>query len=409
MAFVEPTGPDSWRVRYWTDTGVHGSICGFSSETEARAKAAEIDTDRRRGTFIDPAAGKLAVGQWASTWFEALDVGPATDSQYRCLYRCHIAPRWGRRALGDVSGTDVHIWARKLRTAGYADSTVASVVKLLSMMLADAAAERLIAANPIRPQRRGRRVHRVRRERLWATPEQVLQIALGAVELAGGWAGLLIVTGAWTGARWGELLGLRRHNLHLTVDRPRMVIDPDTGSLHEVDGRLFLGPPKTAESARTITLPRFLVELLTRHLDSHTHPHVFCTEHGEHPRRSNFARRVMRPAADGTHTRPRAPQRLDPVAPGLTFHGLRHSHKTWMIADHVPQVAQARRLGHTMPDKIEDIYSHVAAEVDTHLLTCLQQRWDTATAALTTTAPATTSGPGLELMGREWPAVAPGV
>ncbi|MDX6585169.1 MAG: hypothetical protein QOI10_4353, partial [Solirubrobacterales bacterium] len=34
-----------------------------------------------------------------------------------------------------------------------------------------------------------------------------------------------------------------------------------------------------------------------------------------------------------------------------------------MIADHIPDVAQARRLGHTLPDKIEDIYSHVAPEV----------------------------------------------
>jgi len=31
-----------------------------------------------------------------------------------------------------------------------------------------------------------------------------------------------------------------------------------------------------------------------------------------------------------------------------------------MIADQIPDVAQARRLGRTLPDKIEGIYSHVA-------------------------------------------------
>jgi integrase len=56
---------------------------------------------------------------------------------------------------------------------------------------------------------------------------------------------------------------------------------------------------------------------------------------------------------------------LEPVKPGLTFHGLRHGHKTWMIADGVPEVAQARRLGHILGDRIQDTYSHVAAEVET--------------------------------------------
>jgi integrase len=37
------------------------------------------------------------------------------------------------------------------------------------------------------------------------------------------------------------------------------------------------------------------------------------------------------------------------VKPGLTFHGLRHSHNTWMIDDGIMDVARARRLGHHVP------------------------------------------------------------
>ena len=47
-----------------------------------------------------------------------------------------------------------------------------------------------------------------------------------------------------------------------------IVVDPDIGALHEVDGKLELGPPKTAKSARTITLPPFLIDLLRAHLDT---------------------------------------------------------------------------------------------------------------------------------------------
>ncbi len=51
-----------------------------------------------------------------------------------------------------------------------------------------------------------------------------------------------------------------------------------------------------------------------------------------------------------------------------------------MIADGVPEVAQARRLGHILGDRIRETYSHVAAEVDARLLEGLQDRWDKAVA-----------------------------
>lgn len=107
---------------------------------------------------------------------------------------------------------------------------------------------------------------------------------------------------------------------------------------------------------------------------------MFVTAESEYLRRSNFGRRAMRPAADGNLHRKNPPVRTHPVKPGLTFHGLRHSHKTWMIADGVPEIAQSARLGHTLDDKIQKIYSHIANEVKHRLLQALQDRWDKAVA-----------------------------
>jgi integrase len=274
----------------------------------------------------------------------------------------------------------VHAWAKRKRDGGYAPSTVVAMVKLLSMMLTDAADDRLIPVNPYRPNRRGRRRHTPPSERVFTTPERALRIALHASRLAGPWAGMLIITAAWTGARWGELLGLQRPQLHL--HQGHLVIHPAIGALLEIDGTFHLAQPKTAESARTITLPAFLVDLLDRYLTTHDHAHVFVTPTGDHPRRSNFSRRVMRPAADGTRQYPQHPLQLPPVEPGLTFHGLRHTHKTWLIADLIPDIAQAKRLGHRIPDKIEHLYSHVAPEIETRLLDALQHRWTTAIQSL---------------------------
>ena len=55
-----------------------------------------------------------------------------------------------------------------------------------------------------------------------------------------------------------------------------------------------------------------------------------------------------------------------------------------LIADQIPEVAQSRRLGHRIPDKIQHIYSHVAPELEARVLDTLQQRWTAALAELAT-------------------------
>ncbi|WP_308283077.1 tyrosine-type recombinase/integrase [Pseudonocardia nigra] len=367
-------------MRYRRDDGTIGATNGFPTKTAATEHADGMETDQRRGTWIDPAAGKVTVGEWTVQWLDALDVAVRTEDYYRSLLTHHIQPRWGEIGLAEVSGIKAAAWAKQLRARGYAEATVAGVMKLLSLLLADAAEERLIVANPIRARRRGRHRRARRTERIWANPVEALAVADNAARLpgAGPGAAILIVTAAWTGARWGELVGLQRSNTHL--DDGAIVIDPDIGALHESSQGLHLGPPKTAESARTIALPPFLVELLRVHLDTHDHRHVFVTSERQLYRRSNFSRRAMRPAADGNHAHPRADLRLDPVKLGLTFHGLRHSHKTWMIADGVPEIAQSHRLGHILNDKIQQTYSHVAPEVERRLLDALADRWHKAIA-----------------------------
>lgn len=170
----------------------------------------------------------------------------------------------------------------------------------------------------------------------------------------------------------GEVAGLQRD--HLDLDRGTITIDPDTGALHESAHQLWLGPPKTPASARTITLPPFLVVLLRDHLTHSSSSFVFTTRHGHPLWRSTFDRRVFRPAVDGNHHKG-----TQPVQPGLTFHGLRHSHKTWLIADNIPEIAQARRLGHHLANRLVEVYSHVAPEIETRLLHRLERRWKQAT------------------------------
>ena len=149
--------------------------------------------------------------------------------------------------------------------------------------------------------------------------------------------------------------------------------------------------------------------------------YLFLSPNGRHHRRSTYARRIFQPAADGRYPRgtrqvgksvlvdaaawpgtpiPAWPDAVPgrefvpprgrgiqvvgedvsvavwlPLIERLTPHGLRHSHKTWMLEDAIPEVLQAERLGHTVPG-IRGVYSHVSESMRDDLKAKLQRRWE---------------------------------
>ena len=240
----EKSGAQTWRVRYRREDGTIGAINGFPGKTAASQHAAGMESEQHQGRFIDPAAGKTTLRVWSQDWLGGIDVAVRTEDFYRSLLRRHILPRWGEHGLADISGIKAAAWAKQLRDQGYSPVTVTSVMKLLSLLLSDAVDERLIPVNPIRARHRGRRRSDRRVERLWATPSQVLAVAdnIARLPTAGTGAELLVVTAAWTGARWGEIAALQRRNTHL--DDGVIVIDPLLGAMIESSRGIALGPPK---------------------------------------------------------------------------------------------------------------------------------------------------------------------
>jgi integrase len=64
-----------------------------------------------------------------------------------------------------------------------------------------------------------------------------------------------------------------------------------------------------------------------------------------------------------------------PVRDGLTPHGLRHSHKTWMAEDGVPEILAEQRLGHQVPG-MRGLYAHASQRMREDLAAVLQARWE---------------------------------
>ncbi|MEV0157570.1 site-specific integrase [Micromonospora sp. NPDC050686] len=360
MAWVEKRGT-TFRVRLRMPDGTVTTDSTHERRADATIRAKEIDVEVSRDTFIDPRGGRIPLSDWVPIWEQTHQASPATWAAYRSHLRLHILPALGTLPLVDIRRQHVKTLAVALGTR-LSPRSVTDVMMVLSMILQEAVEDRRIPCNPCR----GIRIPKgIRAERPHATADQVAAIVARQARPSDG---LMVLTAAYTGMRWGELAGLHRDNLDLTAGS--IYVHPDVGALHEVEGKLYLGPPKTNDSVRHIRLPRFLTNLLATHLTEHPHATVFPGARGYHQRRSNFNRRAWTPAVAGN-----AKQGIPPILPGMHFHDLRHTHKTWLIEDGIPEIAQARRLGHRLAG-VRGIYSHVTEPMITNLVDALQRRWE---------------------------------
>ena len=64
-----------------------------------------------------------------------------------------------------------------------------------------------------------------------------------------------------------------------------------------------------------------------------------------------------------------------PIKEKLTPHGLRHSHKTWMAEDGIPEILAEQRLGHQVPG-MRGLYAHASERMRDDLTKALQARWE---------------------------------
>jgi integrase len=155
----------------------------------------------------------------------------------------------------------------------------------------------------------------------------------------------LVYSAAYLGCRWSELVGLKRQHLNLLKRQVAIV-----GTLEEVRGALrYVEQTKSSASRRTLTLPRFLVDVLAAHLEqAPPSEFVFTGRDGGLLRRSNFRRRHFKPAL----ARAGLDTRLRP-------HDMRHTCAALLIEQGAhPKEIQAR-LGHASITTTLNTYGHL--------------------------------------------------
>ncbi|MDH3248690.1 MAG: site-specific integrase [Acidimicrobiia bacterium] len=353
-----------WRARY---RGPDGRI-------RSRSFDRKVDADRwlvarlgsiDRGEWIAPEAGNIPLSDAAANWLAGLDIKPKTRAGYESLLRSRVLPVFGDLPVNRITPAMVRNWIADMQAEGLSASRIKQAKQVLSAPLELAVVDGIIARSPTT----GVKVPTVRRrEQRFLAAEQVAHLAAAAEEAQDG-AGLVVMTLAWVGMRWGELVALRRSRVHLL--RRRIEI---AEAATELGSGLSWGTPKTHEG-RLVTMPAFLADQLAPRLGQIPDDGlVFTTAQGGPLRSSPFRRQIWKPAVEAA--------RLEP----LRIHDLRGTAASLMISSGANIKAVQRQLGHASAAMTLDLYGHLYEDDLDTLADALDRRYAAATAPAHTRA-----------------------
>lgn len=232
MATIEPYTTQSGRryqVRYRTPDHRQTKKRGFRTKRDAEAYAATIEVSKLTGAYIQPSLGRITVTELAPEWLarKESDVAPSNYRTLDAAWRVHVKPKWGTRRVVDIELGEVERWIAdmgrtiadaegKVTKKGAGATTIIRAYGVLAGILDDAVKGRRLAANPARgvenlPRKR-------RKRQVYLSAEEVARLANES-----GQHRALVLTLAYTGLRWGELIALRVRDVEFLRrrDRPR--------------------------------------------------------------------------------------------------------------------------------------------------------------------------------------------
>ncbi|HUO04477.1 MAG TPA: site-specific integrase [Candidatus Binataceae bacterium] len=351
----------SWELDY-RPLGVRGPRQRLRFRTHKQAEQFLSETQHRvtRGEYIDPA--KIPkFGEVAEEWYlSKLYRRPSHVANLRSRLDKHLTPIFGTRRLDAVGAADLERLRDVMRQKGYAVSTINHVLRIAGAVFKFAVRRGYCASNPLD------RVECAQKAAVEMTGDDVrldepitADNVLNPAEIRRlldaanpGFDRTLFLTAFVTGAREGELLALRWTDLELPKGGTgRMCIRRSLSWAHAKGeaGRPRFFPPKTKAGLRLIQIPAELVAALKRwRLQCAPSPDglVFPREDGQPMYRERLLRKAFYPALSRARLR------------RVTFHSLRHSCASAMIAAGAPVTEVQHQLGHSNPAITLGVYSH---------------------------------------------------
>lgn len=415
MAYAEKL-VKSWRACWKNAAGKVEKQSGFPTKREARRFAEEQEAEARRRGNARSDASQLLLRDWVDEWHQGLDLEVNTMLGYETIIQNHLLPTWGETRLRDLATSDaqIKVWVKELREAGYTHRTVGGIVSLLGTICSDAVDAGLMHRNPAAHRRsRGRYANRQgnsTRPPVIVDPFTAFLLAERASTITGrDDEFILLTTMYYTGMRISEVMGIEIGAVSSKY-RLQKQLSP------YIKSEVFYYKSPKFNSIRDIDIPKFLLELWrhqarqVQHMEvpegarwcpcgdevpqeyRHTPKiHLFVGDDWHHWKQTSFRHRVLYPAAwgkffpssetwrpvyqslredgsdpgpfDWDNTRSRrnrakaAVACWAPLAPDMTPHAFRHSHKTLMEELGTPKPLMNDRMGHK-DHSVSGRYSH---------------------------------------------------
>jgi integrase len=329
-----------WRVQFRDPDGKMRNR-SFAKWVDADSFASSVETDKRRGEYQDPHAGRVLLKDWAARWLAmtAPTLKPSTVESYRSLLDSRILPQFGKRRLSNLRPSDVQAFISELTAEGLGASRVRKVTIVLRMVMDAAVRDGLIRTNPVT----GIRQPRIEREEAPYFAPAIVDAIADAMPTAE-YVALIRLLGLG-GLRFGEAAALTRDRVD--VLRRRVMVRE---TLTEVGGHLHRTSTKTYQ-ARAVPLSPGLSDQLAAHLAANVGPKaddpLFRGPAGGSLRYGAFYHRRWLPTLKALGL------------PAVGLHVLRHSAAARMIqAGGSPKAVQSI-LGHRSAAFTLSVYGHL--------------------------------------------------
>jgi integrase len=324
-----------YMVRYRTPQQTQTKKRGFETMRNAKEFAAAVEVQKVTGAYVKPSDGKVVFGDVAESWLAGkVNLSASTRARYRSALDVHLLPAFGSVHLSDITPERIRRWI----AAAAASSSAATVRKnhtVLHQVLAQCVTDGRLRVNT---------AAELELPTIDESEKRYLDAGQirGLADAAGDHRALVLLLG-FTGLRFGEAAALTVRDVDLVHGRVRV-----HRSVTAVDGRMVYSAPKSHQ-ARTVPLPRFLVEALRDHLrDRDPGALAFPDSRGGPMRVGNVRQRWWGRAV-----------RDSGVPVGLSPHELRHSAASMAITAGASIKVVQKMLGHKSATLTLDRYGHL--------------------------------------------------
>lgn len=379
---IEKRGKNSYRLSCLAGYNLQGKPIKKTKTVHGTKKEAEIElakfvADVQNGMVIE---GKsLKFSEFTEIWkrdYGSKELAPSTYKRYCRMLEIRLLPYFGHFYVNKIKPTDIMQFydllskdtqlVRKKDNNGsktlkpLSGKTILEHHRLLRAMLHKAVYWQVIVSNPaerVQPPK----VKKPKRKYYDDDQCKILLENLEQLDEEQIKYKTAIILTVFTGVRLGELMGLEWQD----VDFKTGIISINRSSQYLSDKGIFTKSPKTESSVREVAIPDFIVSLLKEYKLWYEEQKSIVGDFWNDSDRL-FVQVDGNPITPSTISKWFEKFIKQIGLPVITFHGLRHTNATLLIAQQVDVATVSARLGHAQITTTYNFYVHPLKSHDKH-------------------------------------------